>query len=108
MAHDSFDDRRKALEEQFFQQHDKELVQKLKDAAEKQHSREEIARLTGISNDQVLNSLAELKVGGAATLVMSLFPIIEVAWADGKRSSASAAGPSMSPRSTLSASPSQT
>ena len=84
MAHDSFDDRRKALEEQFFQQHDKELVQKLKDAAEKQHSREEIARLTGISNDQVLNSLAELKVGGAATLVMSLFPIIEVAWADGK------------------------
>ncbi|MFT3711296.1 MAG: hypothetical protein QM817_27000 [Archangium sp.] len=83
MSHESLDDRRKALEEQFFQKHDKELVQKLKDAEEKKHSREELQRLTGISNEQVLNALAELKVGGAATLVMSLFPIIEVAWADG-------------------------
>jgi hypothetical protein len=81
---DAIDDRRKALEEQFFQKHEKELVQKLKDAASKQHSREEIQKVTGISNDQVLDALAELKLGGAATLVMSLYPIIEVAWADGK------------------------
>lgn len=81
---DSFDDRRKALEEQFFQKHDKDLVQKMKDAAEKQHSAEEIQKLTGIANSQVLDALANLKVGGAATLVMSLYPLIEVAWADGK------------------------
>lgn len=83
MSHDAIDDRRKALEEQFFQQHEKELVQKMKDAAAKQSSREELQKLTGISNDQVLDTLADLKLGGAATLVMSLFPIIEVAWADG-------------------------
>lgn len=83
MSHESLDDRRKALEEQFFQKHDKELVQKLKDAAEKKQSREELQKLTGIANEQVLDALAELKVGAAATLVMSLFPIIEVAWADG-------------------------
>jgi len=83
MSSDAFDDRRKALEEQFFQQHEKELVQKLKDAAEKKHSREELQKLTGIANEQVLDALSELKLGGAATLVMSLYPIIEVAWADG-------------------------
>ncbi len=83
MSQDAFDDRRRALEEQFFQKHEKELVQKLKDDAQRQHSREELQRLTGISNDQVLDALANLKLGGAATLVMSLYPIIEVAWADG-------------------------
>lgn len=84
MATDSLDDRRKALEEQFFQKHEKELVQKMKDAAAKASSKEELQKLTGISDDQVLDSLAALKLGGAATLVMSLFPVIEVAWADGK------------------------
>lgn len=84
MAHDSFDDRRKALEEQFFQQHEMALVQKMKDAAQAVVSKAEIQKLTGITNDQVLGALAALKVGGAATLVMSLFPLIEVAWADGK------------------------
>lgn len=80
---DSFDDRRKALEEQFFQKHDKELVQKLKDTADKAASKEELKQLTGITNEQVLDALGELKMGGAATLVMSLYPIIHVAWADG-------------------------
>lgn len=84
MSTDSLDDRRKALEEQFFQQHEKELVQKLKDAAAKETTRDELQKLTGISDTAVLDALASLKLGGAATLVMSLFPVIEVAWADGK------------------------
>ena len=83
MATDSMDDRRKALEEQFFQQHEKELVQKLKDAAARESSKDELQKLTGISDNNVLGALAELKLGGAATLVMSLYPVIEVAWADG-------------------------
>ncbi len=84
MSHDALEDRRKALEEQFFKDHNDALVKKLKDEADKQHSREELQKLTGIGNDQVLDALAALKLGGAATLVMSLYPIIAVAWADGK------------------------
>jgi hypothetical protein len=67
MATDSLDDRRKALEEQFA----------------KESSKDELQKLTGISDNEVLSALAELKMGGAATLVMSLYPVIEVAWADG-------------------------
>lgn len=84
MATDSLDDRRKALEEQFFQQHEKELVAKLKEAAAKETSKDELQKLTGITDNQVLAALSDLKIGGAATLVMSLYPVIEVAWADGK------------------------
>lgn len=83
MATDSLDDRRKALEEQFFQKHELELVQKMKDAAAKASSKEALQKLTGISDEKVLEALSELKLGGAATLVMSLYPVIEVAWADG-------------------------
>ena len=84
MAHDSFEDRRKALEEQFFQAHDQQLVQKMKDAALQAASKSELRQLTGITQEQVLDALAALKLGGAATLVMALYPIIEVAWADGQ------------------------
>ena len=84
MATDSLDDRRKALEEQFFQKHEKELVQKLKDAAAKEASRDELQHLTGINDPAVLDTLASLKLGGAATLVMSVYPVVEVAWADGE------------------------
>jgi tellurite resistance protein len=83
MPTESLDDRRKALEEQFFQQHDKQLVQKMKDAAEKAASKEDIQKLTGITDDKVLESLAALKLGSASTLVMAAFPVVIVAWADG-------------------------
>lgn len=80
---ESLDDRRKSLEEQFFKKHDAELVQKMKDAAEQEASKAELQKLTGITDEAVLEALAALKIGGAASLVMSLFPVVEVAWADG-------------------------
>ena len=83
MSHNSLDERRLALEEQFFAKHDAELVAKLKVSATQQATKAELQKLTGIANSQLLDVLASLNVGGAATLVMSLFPIVEVAWADG-------------------------
>lgn len=80
---DAFDDRRKALEEEFFKKQNDALLKKLNENAVKEHSREDISRLTGISNPNVLNTLADMKLGSAATLVMSMFPLVEVAWADG-------------------------
>jgi hypothetical protein len=85
MSHDAFNDRRQALEEQFFKNHEEELILKLKQGAQRATAREEVHQLTGITNEQVLQALADLNIGGgAAVLVMSLFPVIEVAWADGK------------------------
>ena len=83
MATETLDDRRKALEEQFFQKHEQELVQKLKDAAARDASRAELQKLTGITDEKVLDALSALKIGGAASLVMSLYPVVAVAWADG-------------------------
>jgi tellurite resistance protein len=79
-----FEERRRALEEQFFKQHDEKLIQQMKDASLHEATQEELKALTGITNPQILSALADLKVGGgAAVLVMSLYPLVEVAWADG-------------------------
>ena len=79
-----FEDRRRALEDQFFKHHDEKLIQKMKEASLHDATKEELRALTGITNEQVLSALADLKVGGgAAVLVMSLYPLVEVAWADG-------------------------
>lgn len=79
-----FEDRRKALEDQFFKHHDEKLIQKMKEASLHDATKEELRTLTGITNEQVLSALANLKVGGgAAVMVMSLYPLVEVAWADG-------------------------
>lgn len=84
MSHDALEERRLALEEQFFKQQNEALVNKLKTAAQRQATKAEIQRLTGINHDGVLAALAAMNVGGAAALVMSLYPLVEVAWADGK------------------------
>ena len=83
MSHDAFDDRRKALEEQFFKKQNENLLKKLHDDVVRESSREAVSRLTGINNQDVLSALADMKLGGAATLVMSMYPLVEIAWADG-------------------------
>lgn len=84
MSSDAFDDRRKALEDQFFKQQNEAALQKLKDQQARAATKDEITRLTGITNPEILDALANLKLGGAAVMVMSMFPLVEVAWADNK------------------------
>ena len=64
MSSDAFEDRRKALEDQFFKQQNDAALQKLKDQQARAATREEITRLTGITNPTVLDALANLKLGG--------------------------------------------
>lgn len=84
MPTDALDDRRKALEEEFFKRQNEQLVKKLREQAKHAQTKDEIHALTGISNDAVLDALAKLNLGPAATLMMSVLPLVEVAWADGK------------------------
>ena len=83
MAHDVLEDRRKALEEQFFREQNEHLVRKLRDSKDRAATREELKRVTGIRHEAVLDALAAMKLGTAATLIMSMYPLVEVAWADG-------------------------
>jgi len=80
---DALADRRKELEETFFAKQNQELVAKLKAEKQKTLDKEGLQELTGIKNDEVLEKLISLKMNRETISALSLFPLIQVAWADG-------------------------
>jgi tellurite resistance protein len=83
MSHDALDERRHALEEQFFKKQNDALTEKMKQTRQEAATKETLLRVTGITNPQVLDTLVKMNIGGAAAMVMSLYPMVDVAWADG-------------------------
>jgi enoyl reductase-like protein len=76
--------RAKSLEDAYFNAVEEKAIAALKEKMERAYTKKDLQQLTGITNEQVLDKLADLKIGGAAVLVMSFFPMIAVAWADGQ------------------------
>jgi hypothetical protein len=83
MSGDFLEDRRRALEEAFFAKHNEMLRRRLQEAGEAASRRQEIAAATGITDDAVLDKLADLHLGGDTLAALSLVPLVLVAWADG-------------------------
>lgn len=80
---DGLNDRRKELEEAFFAKQNEQLVSKLKAEKQKALDKAGITELTGIKNDEVLEKLLAMKMDRETIAALSLFPLIQVAWADG-------------------------
>ena len=80
---DALTDRRIELEEKFFAKQNQELVEKLKAQKQKALDKAGIQEITGIQNDEVLEKLVSLKMDRETISALSLFPLIQVAWADG-------------------------
>lgn len=83
MAEEVFEDRRKALEEAFFKKQNQALLDRLRQAAQRESAQREIAQATGIKDPQVLARLVNLGFNAASLLAFALVPPVEVAWADG-------------------------
>jgi hypothetical protein len=77
-------DREKALEESFFAKQNEKLLEALRRREEKKASREELARVSGIADSEVLGRLVELGISAESWTALSVVPLVEVAWADGE------------------------
>jgi hypothetical protein len=75
---------RKSLEDMFFHKEDKKLLEKLKQMEKMKLSKEALREVSGIHNEKVLEKLVELDVKPETVASLSLVPLIEVAWADGR------------------------
>lgn len=84
MADTGFEDRRRALEESFFRQQNEALTKKLRQEQKNREMKHVLAELTGVSDDQLLDDLIEAGVSAESIAAMSLYPLVAVAWADGK------------------------
>ncbi|MBN2188468.1 MAG: hypothetical protein JW699_03360 [Chitinispirillaceae bacterium] len=77
----AFDGRR--MEDSFFIQQDKALIDKQKTLKRMAQTKEALAAVSGIRNDSVLQKLAELEVRPETLAPLSVIPLVAVAWADG-------------------------
>ncbi|MDZ4774567.1 MAG: hypothetical protein SGI72_15675 [Planctomycetota bacterium] len=82
-SNDSLSERGHNMEEEFFRREDAKLLEKLRALKDAETTRDTLAKATGITNKDVLDRLATLKIGGETAAALSVLPFVEVAWADG-------------------------
>jgi hypothetical protein len=81
---DSLEKQREKLEDSFFQEKDKLLIEKLKIMKKMQETKKTLSEISGIKNETILAKLVELEMRPETLACLALVPLVEVAWADGK------------------------
>jgi len=81
-AYGSQDEKRQNLEDLFYQRQDQYMVEKLRRMKEAQETKENLAKVSGIENESVLEKLVELNVRPETLASLAIVPLVEVAWAD--------------------------
>jgi hypothetical protein len=84
MSEEILGDRRKALEEEFFAKQNQRLLRQLRETTAVKAKTEALAAASGITDAAVLEQLAAIDLSGETVAALSLVPLIEVAWADGR------------------------
>lgn len=85
---DIFTERGRSLEEDYFRKKDKELVEKMRRAAETERLRTEMGQKVGISDPEVLRELDALGFTPDTVALLPLVPLVKMAWAEGGVSAA--------------------
>jgi len=71
------------LEDEFFHKEDQKKIGEMKAQLDAQQGREELKKVSGMSDDAVLDKLVGLGLRANTVAALSLVPLIAVAWADG-------------------------
>lgn len=83
MTRDIMDERRAALEDEFFHKQEQKQLARMKQELSRQATRDELRRVSGMTDEGVLDKLVGLGLDGKTVAALSLVPLIAVAWADG-------------------------
>jgi hypothetical protein len=78
----TLDDRRRALEEEYFRKRDAELIDRLRKQSDSLAGREAMSRETGITDPALLQELEDRGFSAATVSLLPLVPLLEVAWAE--------------------------
>jgi hypothetical protein len=80
---DFLDDRRRASEDDYFRQKDKELIEKMRQAAAAEREKSELTARTGLSDPALIAELGALGFTPDTISVLPLVPVVQMAWAEG-------------------------
>ena len=84
MTSDAWNERRKALEESFFQGRNQELLANLREKLAAEETKNSLSATTGILDENVLDQLIGAKISSQTMAALALVPVVVVAWADGE------------------------
>ena len=84
MSEVTLEDRGRALENQFFEKDDQQKLAQMKKSLDSQGTRDELRKASGMSDEAVLDKLVALGLRANTIAALSLVPLLQVAWADGK------------------------
>jgi hypothetical protein len=79
---DFLDERRRASEDDHFRRKDRELVEKMRQAAAAERTRTDLTAKTGLQDPDLIRDLQELGFTPDTLAVLPLVPIVQMAWAE--------------------------
>jgi hypothetical protein len=77
-------DKSRILEDNFFRERDQELLAYLRSQAEESNLRSHLREISGIVDNEVLDTLVRAGITAESMSAFSLLPMVRVAWADAK------------------------
>jgi hypothetical protein len=81
--YDAFAERGRSLEEEYFRKKERELIEKIRQAAAAEQAREALSTTSGLSDPELLRELGELGFTPETVGLLPLVPVIQMAWAEG-------------------------
>lgn len=81
---ESFGTPGRSLEDAFFLEQDRLLIARKAELAKMAETKEALAAVSGIRNEDVLEALVKLNVRPETVAALSAVPLVEVVWADGE------------------------
>ena len=90
MSADIFRKREMYLEEEYFRKKEFELLEKLKGVFKKQQDKEALRKASGVTDEALLDRMVAINASGEGLAAFQLYPLIELAWADGDLSESEA------------------
>ncbi|MGD9510984.1 MAG: hypothetical protein AB7X49_20805 [Geminicoccaceae bacterium] len=80
---DTFGERRQTQEDEYFRKREQELIQKMRQRAETDAARRQLAEQSGIADTEVLQDLEALGYTPDTVRLLHLVPLVQMAWAEG-------------------------
>ncbi len=76
--------RERAFEYEYFHRMDQELLNRMRERLEAEERRESLRQSTGVDDSSVLKELDDHDMSTECLLALALYPLVHIAWCDGK------------------------
>ncbi|HMV48592.1 MAG TPA: hypothetical protein PLD20_30155 [Blastocatellia bacterium] len=80
---DIFSERERGMETEYFLKREQELIAKMRERVAREEERRQMAEAIGVADEEVLEALQDLGYHADTVKLLSVIPLVQVAWAEG-------------------------